>query len=205
MNIAIWEISIIISLSVVFFLILRKLPQASILLNTTIQKLPNQIINTKQTQEKTDSELINKKISEIQQLIEINRLSEAEKKLLDLVVKNPKNGDIYEKLGLVYLKQKNFTDCTQALKEALKFKKDMTGNIYNNLGLAYFNLKEYPNSIENYRLSIDLDNKTVSRYINLSLSQKALGKAQDAVRTLKRAKKINPHNPDVQKLLKSNS
>ena len=73
MNIAIWEISIIISLSVVFFLILRKLPQASILLNTTIQKLPNQIINTKQTQEKTDSELINKKISEIQQLIEINR------------------------------------------------------------------------------------------------------------------------------------
>ncbi|MFC1656694.1 tetratricopeptide repeat protein [Patescibacteria group bacterium] len=203
MNIAIWEISIIIALTIVFSLILRKLPQARTMLNKPFSETKNKTSNTKQTLENHKSESIKKEISEIQMLIENNRLPEAEKKLLDLVVRNPKNGDIYEKLGLVYLKQKNFTDCIQALKEALKYKKDITGNIYNNLGLAFFNLKEYPKSIENYRMSIDLDKKAVSRYINLSLSQKALGQAQDAIRTLKRAQKINPHDLDVQKLLKS--
>ena len=146
---------------------------------------------------------IQSEIENIQKLIEQNRLSEAEKQLLDLVVSHPKEGDIYEKLGLVYLKQKSFSDCADALLEALKYKSDSTGIIYNNLGLAYFNLHEYYKSIENYRKSIDLDKHSINRYVNLALSQKALGRAEDAIRTLKRAEKINPHDPDVQKLLKS--
>ncbi len=203
MNIAIWQISIIVALTIVFILILRKLPQANIMLKKNTQKPIDHVDTSKQNKETNEEKSIYNFILETQKLIEQNRLPEAEKKLLRLVVRSPKNGDIYEKLGLVYLKQKNYPDCVRALKESLKFKKDITGNIYNNLGLGYFNLKEYSNSIENYRISINLDKDAINRYINLSLSQKALGKAQDALRTLKRAQKINPHDPDVQKLLNS--
>lgn len=202
MNIAILEILIIIALAIIFFLLLRKLPRAKELFKKRSSGSVTISPKSKINQEAKKNQ-IQKSLDEIKKLIENNQLDKAERILLKIVVDEPHNGEIYNELGLVYLKQENFKDASSAFLEALKYKKDLSGNLYNNLGLTYFSLKEYPKSIQYYKKAIMLDSEATTRYINLALSQKAHGRPQDALRTLKRAQKIDPENPDIKKLLSS--
>ena len=203
MNTIILEISIILALAIIFFIFLRKLPKAKqILKNPPIlnQKTAQSKIKPQKVKIEPEKQIL-ESLSKTKTLIENNQLRDAEKILLRIIVEDPHNGEIYENLGLIYLKQTNFSDAIAAFLEALKYKKDRDGNLYNNLGLAYFNLQEYPKSIENYRRAIELDREATTRYINLALAQKAFAHPSDAKRTLERAQKLDPENPDIKKLL----
>ncbi len=66
----------------------------------------------------------------------------AEKLYIKAAAKDPRNGKIYNKLGAIYVEQKNFIDAKEAFGEALKYEKKASR--YYNYGIACMECKDYP-------------------------------------------------------------
>lgn len=99
-------------------------------------------------------------------LFKKKRFISAEKWYLEAVKANPKNAKIYSRLGLIYLRQKNYRDATEALNEAVKLDGGTASRFFN-LSFAHNNLGEIKEAIALVRKSIRLepDNKKYRRYL----------------------------------------
>ena len=137
-------------------------------------------------------------------MIDQGEYQDAEKILIDFIsedLTNINKAKIYNKLGIVYLEQANFSDAKEAFKTALKYDKN-NDLIYNNLGLALFNQGRYVEAIEAYQRSIQLNGLVPHRYINLGLSYAALRQYDKALDAYKKALVLDKNNKDYKKLVK---
>jgi tetratricopeptide (TPR) repeat protein len=133
-------------------------------------------------------------------LAEENKLKAAEKIYLALIVGNPQEARFYNKLGLVYLKDKAYKDARDALKQALTIEPD-NDTFYNNLGLIDYQEGKFDEAVEAYEKSIDINNTVSSRFVNLGLAyymQKKYRKAADAY---EKALILEPANEEYRRLL----
>jgi tetratricopeptide (TPR) repeat protein len=89
-------------------------------------------------------------------LLKSGKFPEAEKFFLMAATRNPKDGRVYAKLGLVYLKMKNYADAIDALKMATKLDR-YTASRHYNLALAYWGNKDSQRAIASIREAISLD------------------------------------------------
>ena len=140
-------------------------------------------------------------LNRAEELINVKEYEQAEKILIGAVEIDPANDKIYNKLGILYLEQENFSDAKESFKTSLKYDKynDLT---YNNLGLALFNQGRYNEAIEAYQKSIQLNSLIPHRYINLGLSYAALRQYEKALDAYKKALVLDKDNRDYQKLIR---
>jgi tetratricopeptide (TPR) repeat protein len=136
-----------------------------------------------------------------EELMAAKDYEQAEKILIGAVEIEPNNDKVYNKLGILYIEQENFSDAKEAFKTALRYDKlnDLT---YNNLGLALFNQGRYNEAIEAYQKSIHLNSLIPHRYINLGLSYAALRQYEKALDAYKKALVLDKDNKDYQKLIR---
>ncbi len=197
------EVILIIALSTIFIILLKRLPEVK--LDSDLQqqfevsvKVPSEpvIITAKPVFRKK----IEKLWEQAEEEFERKNFTKAEKLYLRIVATDPKNPKLYGRLGVIYLEQKNFLDAKEAFSEAVKRK---PGNAfwYNNLGLALYNLKRFSESIDAYKKSVAIDNTKAVRFFNLGLVYEALGESKKALRAYERAATIEPDNLEFQNLV----
>src|SRR5680860_579748 len=81
-------------------------------------------------------------LSDADELFEQGEIKKAEKMYLRLLDKDSEDATLYNKLGLVYLADKNYKDAKSSLRQALKLEPE-NDTFYNNLGLLYYEIGKY--------------------------------------------------------------
>lgn len=197
------EFIIICALAVIFFLILRKLPEAKEYIKVKGENLGlPETSRPRPAIQKTVSRADQKALfQEAEKSYDNQDLPKAEKLFIKAAATDPQNPKIYERLGSIYLRWHNWQDAESALMEAIKYD-PKNDNVHNNLGFALFNQKKFTESIKHYKNAISLDRDVTSRYLNLALSLDKNLKTQNAISALERALKIDPKYTEAKKLLK---
>lgn len=184
-----WEIVIFLATVVILIMILRKLPVDL----TQTDRNGDGVVN-EEDKEKTPRELAD-------EYFEKGELKRAEAHYLKILSKEPDDATLYNKLGLIYLQDKNFKDAKSALKQALKLEPE-NDTFYNNLGLLYYEMENYDDAIEAYEKSTAINDKVPSRLVNLGLAYFMTKKYRKAADAYEKAIILDPRNEQTQELLK---
>jgi len=205
------------ALVLLLVLVLRKMPEVSGLktdenvLRQRAEKVSQKsTVKTRQVKEGIDEaekEIrehergITKILREADRLKKEGKIKSAENKLIRLISKYPNDAGIYNKLGLIYLEQKNYKNAAKTLEYALSLSPE-NDSIHNNLGLVYYAREDYNGAVVAYERAIELNDQVASRFANLGLTYymtRKYGKAADA---FEKALILEPQNEEYQKLLR---
>ena len=92
----------------------------------------------------------------IQELIDLyssGKLDIAEKKVVELIKKNPKSFVLYNLFGAILVDKKKFNQALVNYKKSLEINPDYAEG-YNNLGIAFYKLERFDESINSYQRAI---------------------------------------------------
>lgn len=161
MSSLIWDSLIIGSVVIIFIVLARRLPVAAQFIKEEKKEVaPEKIIKAS-------------KLSQADEAYKANKFTLAEELYIQLATEDPRNGKIYDRLGNIYLNQKNYYDAKDAFLQAIKLDADISVQ-HANLGDAYMGLKDYFKATQAYLEAIELEPKE-KRYRNLyEKAQKAL-------------------------------
>ncbi len=181
-----WEIIIFLATILLAIMIVKKLP---------VDLAPEEKTGGKELdKDKTPRELAD-------EYLEAGQLRKAEHALLRIISDEPNDASAYNKLGMVYLRDKNFKDARASLKQALKLEPE-NDTFYNNLGLLHYQQGQYEDAIEAYERSLEIDNKIPSRLVNLGLAYFMVKKYRKASDQYSQALILDPRNEEYRELLK---
>ena len=122
----------------------------------------------------------------------------------DLVKKSPQNLSFKISLSKIYIANHDYDLAINILNDILKFNNQQI-NIYeilNLLGTAYHNDGNYKLAKENYKKSIDIQNKNIEPYINLAVLEQEYGNFDDARVILDQVNKLKK-NAESYRLISS--
>lgn len=88
--------------------------------------------------------------------LKVGKLKEAERAYLRGVAKNPKNPRLYNRLGAIYLKQRNYRDALEAFEAARDFDDSKASRHYN-VALASWQLGNLSKARDAIKRAISLD------------------------------------------------
>ena len=132
-----------------------------------------------------------KSIQELINLYHSGKLTIVEKKVIELIKKNPKSFVLYNLFGAVLSNQKNFDKAVINYKKSIEINPDYAEG-HNNLGSALYKLGKFNEAIDSYQRAIKIKPNFTEAYNNLGLSFEDLGKFNEAIDSYQRAIKINP-------------
>ncbi|MBI4032616.1 tetratricopeptide repeat protein [Candidatus Berkelbacteria bacterium] len=104
-------------------------------------------------------------LAEGDQFLNDGKLREAERAFLRAVAKNPKNPKLYNRLGAIYLKQRNFSDALEAFVAARDLDSSKASRHYN-VALAAWQSGKRPLAREAIAEALSLD-PTAEKYLQL--------------------------------------
>jgi len=117
-----------------------------------------------------------------------NELLELEKKLKDLLSKNPNDKDarfslaaLYYNLGNSFLRQKKFNDAIKNYLKSIELDKKFIHSYYN-LGNVYKEKNDLEKAIKYFQTTTELDNNNVPAKINLAVAHSASGNSKECIR-----------------------
>ena len=132
-----------------------------------------------------------KNIQELINLYHSGKLTVVEKKVIELIKKNPKSFVLYNLFGAILSSQKNFGKAIVNYKKSIAINPDYAEG-YNNLGSALYKLGKFHDAIDSCQRAIKIKPSFAEAYNNLGLAFKELGKFNDAIDSYQRAIKIKP-------------
>ncbi|MCX5781948.1 MAG: tetratricopeptide repeat protein [Elusimicrobia bacterium] len=121
--------------------------------------------------------------------------------LLEIAKKYPNQALVYEKLGWVNAKEKNWPEAIKNYVKAGELNPNNPGP-FNNLGNIYFLMGERQKAIEYWAQSIIINPKQVDSRLNLATAYFYQGRLKEAVDQLKEVLKIDPNNEKAIVMLK---
>ena len=121
--------------------------------------------------------------------------------LLEAIRLDPDNVQAYFKLGLVYVKLKDYPQAIQSYTKAAELDPQFS-DIYFNLGFAYGMNGDYAKAEEMYQKVVKMRPRYVDEALfNLAVIQDKQGKRAECISSLEQAYAINPKNEVVKKYL----
>jgi len=109
-------------------------------------------------------------------------------------VRHSKNYSQYLK-ALRLLKEKKFSEAISIYRNLCKVEEDSFRTYsYMGLGSAYLMSNNYQNAIQNYNLSINLNNENAEAYVGLGSAYFSLTDYNKAIEFYSKAKQIDPNN-----------
>ena len=121
-------------------------------------------------------------------------LDAAEKKYIEIVGLDSKNLRAFKELGRIYFARKEFEEAKQTFEHLLKLKED-DEEAYENLAQIATERGDLDGARDEYLKSINLNKQNAQTHFNLAQVYQAMGKWPEAVKSLKKALKIEPANP----------
>jgi tetratricopeptide (TPR) repeat protein len=136
---------------------------------------------------------INRLWNEAVQSLRLNRFIRAEKALLAMLHIDEHNVAAYNRLGVLYARQKNFKDSLHCFEIAYGLKPNASS--IHNAGLIYLEIEKYDKAISAFERAIEIEPGIPSRYLALA---KAYDKKGDKNKTIATLEKVTEVKPDKQ-------
>jgi tetratricopeptide (TPR) repeat protein len=195
------EIIIIISLSLVFIIFLRRIPEVKI---EGVDEKESKKLEVGEIIREVDREFGDRRrevirlLSRAEDCFQNKDYKMAEACYLKIARLDPENSRIYGRLGIIYLEEKEYRDAVDAFIEAIK-REPQNSFWYNNLGLVAYYLGDFEKSIIAYKKAIELD-KSTAKLINLAKVYEESRQYQEALETINEALMLEPQNIEYQKI-----
>ena len=133
-----------------------------------------------------------------QESIKDNKDLRAEKALLTILRVDNKSASAYNRLGILYAKQKSYKDAIECFEIAQSL--EPSASSLHNVGLIYFETGDYEKAALAFEQALSIDNEVPSRYIAYAKVQEKLGHNEKTVEALENAVQLDPV-PQTLKLL----
>jgi tetratricopeptide (TPR) repeat protein len=128
-----------------------------------------------------------------------NRFLRAEKALLTILKIDEKNAAAYNRLGILYAKQKEYRDAIDCFEIASSI--ESTASSLHNLGLIYYETENYEKAAIAFEQALKLEDELAARHVAYAKVQEKLGNLKLMLQELERASELEP-NKETYTLLK---
>lgn len=129
-----------------------------------------------------------------------NRLLRAEKALLTILKIDEKNAAAYNRLGILYAKQREYRDAIDCFEIASSI--EPSASSLHNLGLIYYETENYPKAATAFEQALKMEDNLAARHIAYAKVQEKLGNDKLMLHELEEAAKLEP-TPESYNLLLS--
>lgn len=127
-----------------------------------------------------------------------NRLLRAEKALLTILKIDEKNAAAYNRLGILYAKQREYKDAIDCFEIASSI--EPSASSLHNLGLIYYETENYQKAAMAFEQALKLEDTLAARHIAYAKVQEKLGNDKLMLQELDKAAELEP-NPETYRLL----
>jgi len=130
-----------------------------------------------------------------------NRLLRAEKALLTILKIDEKNAAAYNRLGILYAKQREYKDAIDCFEIASSI--EPSASSLHNLGLIYYETENYQKAATAFEQAIKLEDELAARHIAYAKVQEKLGNDRLATQELEKAVELEPNKETYTLLIKA--
>ncbi len=130
-----------------------------------------------------------------------NRFLRAEKALLTILKIDEKNAAAYNRLGILYAKQKEFRDAIDCFEIASSI--EATPSSLHNLGLIYYETENYEKAGIAFEQALKLEENLAARHVAYAKVSEKLGNEKLMFDALKRAVDLEPNQETYSLLQKA--
>ena len=123
----------------------------------------------------------------------------AEKALLTILKFDEKNAAAYNRLGILYAREKHFKEAIECFEIAQSL--DNNASSLHNVGLIYYETGKYEQAAIAFQQAIDLEGDQPARYIALAKALEKLGKRKQAIDALETAYSFDPNTTVLRHML----
>lgn len=114
----------------------------------------------------------------------------AEKALLTILKFDEKNAAAYNRLGILYAREKHFKEAIECFEIAQSL--DNNASSLHNVGLIYLETGKYEKAVMAFEQAIALEGDQPGRYIAYAKALEKLGQRKEAIKQLEVAYSLNP-------------
>lgn len=130
-----------------------------------------------------------------------NRFLRAEKALLTILKIDERNAAAYNRLGILYAKQKEYRDAIDCFEIASSI--EATPSALHNLGLIYYETENYEKAAIAFEQALKLEDNLAARHVAYAKVQEKLGNARVMFHELERAAELEPNRETYNLLVKA--
>ncbi len=130
-----------------------------------------------------------------------NRFLRAEKALLTILKIDEKNAAAYNRLGILYAKQKEYRDAIDCFEIASSI--EATPSSLHNLGLIYYETENYDKAAVAFEQALKLEDNLAARHIAYAKVQEKMGNDRMLFQELERAVELEPNKETLNLLHKA--
>jgi superkiller protein 3 len=130
-----------------------------------------------------------------------NRFLRAEKALLTILKIDEKNAAAYNRLGILYAKQKEYKDAIDCFEIASSI--EATSSSLHNLGLIYYETENYEKAAIAFEQALKLEDRLAARHVAYAKVQEKLGNTKLMVQELEKAVELEPNKETYSLLQKA--
>ncbi len=130
-----------------------------------------------------------------------NRFLRAEKALLTILKIDERNAAAYNRLGILYAKQKEYRDAIDCFEIASSI--EPTASSLHNLGLIYYETENYAKAATAFEQALKLEDGLAARHVAYAKVQERLGNDKLMFQELQRAVELEPNKETYKLLLKA--
>src|SRR4030095_9297463 len=130
-----------------------------------------------------------------------NRFLRAEKALLTILKIDQKNAAAYNRLGILYAKQKEYKDAIDCFEIASSI--EPTASSLHNLGLIYYETENYQKAATAFEQALKLEDELAARHIAYAKVQEKLGNTKIMLEELEKAVRLEPNKESFTILIKA--
>jgi len=120
-----------------------------------------------------------------------NRFLRAEKALLTILKIDEKNAAAYNRLGILYAKQKEYRDAIDCFEIASSI--EPTPSSLHNLGLIYYETEHYEKAAIAFEQALKLEDNLAARHVAYAKVQEKLGNDKLMFQELEKAAELEPN------------
>lgn len=136
------------------------------------------------------SEKLNQLWTIAQESLQNNKYLRAEKALLTILRVDERNASAYNRLGILYAKQKSYKDAIECFEIAQSL--ETSTSSLHNVGLIYYETKNYDKAALAFEQALAIDENLASRHIAYAKVQEKLGNDKKMIESLERAVELEP-------------
>lgn len=130
-----------------------------------------------------------------------NRFLRAEKALLTILKIDEKNAAAYNRLGILYAKQKEYRDAIDCFEIASSI--EATPSSLHNLGLIYYETENYEKAAMAFEQALKLEDNLAARHVAYAKVQEKLGNDKMMFQELEKAAELEPNRETYTLLYKA--
>jgi pentatricopeptide repeat protein len=127
-----------------------------------------------------------------------NRFLRAEKALLTILKIDERNAAAYNRLGILYAKQKEYRDAIDCFEIASSI--EATPSALHNLGLIYYETENYEKAAIAFEQALKMEDNLAARHVAYAKVQEKLGNTKVLFQELEKALELEP-NKETHNLL----